>query len=81
MKLADLAPADALIAADVYERISTAVFTEIQTRNTPPHVLTHVLILHAANSAAALELSKGAFLEAAAAAFDRARAWIPPEMS
>lgn len=80
MKLVELTSTDALSAADAYERISAAVFAEIG-HQTPPHVLTHVLILHAANSAAALELSKAAFLEAAAAAYDRARAWIPPEMS
>lgn len=80
MKLADLAPADALTAADAYERISTVVFTEVH-RGIPPYVLTHVLILHAANSAAAMELTKTAFLEAAEVAFDRARTVIPPEMS
>ena len=81
MKLADLAPADAMTAADAYERISTTVFAEIQKHSTPPYVLTHVLILHAANSAAAMELSREGFIEAVTAAFDRARTVIPPEMS
>jgi hypothetical protein len=81
MKLAELKSEEAQTAADAYERLSTTVFAEVQKRLTPPHIVTRVLILHAANSAAAMELSREAFLEAVTAAFDRARSVIPPEMS
>lgn len=80
MKLEKLTSEEAPFAEKAYDSLALTIFAAVEAK-TPPHIVTRVLIWHAANSAAAMELPRAEFLKEAEAAYDRAAAVIPPEMS